>query len=182
MQHTAHILTLYPVLLGGTVESLPRRENPAVLRPIKRNRTEKPLHPVVILVARVLTTGAIVGLLIAHNAFQEWMLRQLMQSQATQRDFFLENLPLVFPFVAGVLLIFVTSPRFPYLGPWQFKSSTFVCLFLVPFYLMLGPWIGLALELSPGQLWIVGGSGAVRLAPLFALVAGAGLAAAFTER
>jgi hypothetical protein len=47
--------------------------------------------------------------------------------------------------------------------------------------MMLGPWIGLVLQLPPGQLWIVGGSGAVRLAPLFALVAGAGLAAALIE-
>ena len=161
---------------------MPRRESPAVLRPIKRSRTSKPLHPIVILLARVLTTGAIVGLLIAHNTFQEWMLRQLMRSQATQRDFFLENLPLIFPFVAGALLTFATSPHFPYPGALQFKSATFACLFLVPFYLMLGPWIGLALKLSPGQLWIVGGGGAVRLAPLFALVAGAGLAAALIER
>lgn len=160
---------------------MPRRESPAVLRPIKRSRA-KSLHPVVILVARVLTVGIIIGLLIAHNTFQEWMLRQLMRSQATQRDFFLENLPLIFPFVAGILLAFATNPLFPYLGRVQFKSSVFACLFLVPFYLMLGPWIGLALQLPHGQLWIVGGSGAVRLAPLFALVAGAGLAAAFIER
>jgi hypothetical protein len=167
---------------GGTVEPSSRQGRSAVLRPIKRARARQPVRPIVVIVARTLAAGAIVGLVLVHNAAQDWMLRQLMQTQSTQRDFFLENLPLVFPFVAGLVLAFALNPAFPFLGRYQFKGSVFVSLFLLPLYLMLGPWIGLALNLGPGQLWLVGGLGAVRLAPLFALVAGAGLAAALVER
>jgi hypothetical protein len=129
-----------------------------------------------------LTAAAIVGLVLTHSAAQDWMLRRLMQAQSTQRDFFLENLPLVFPFVAGILLAYGLNPSFPFLGPLGFDGSVFLFMFLLPFYLMLGPWIGLALNLKRNQLWLVGGSGAIRLAPLFALIAGAGLATALVSR
>lgn len=158
----------------------PRQGHSVVLRSANRDRSRRPLHPIILIVARALTAGAIIGLVLAHNAAQDSVLRQLMQSQATQRDFFLENLPLVFPFVAGILLAFALNPSFPFLGRFRFKGAIFVFMFLLPLYLMLGPWIGLALNLGRDQLWLVGGSGAIRLAPLFALVSGAGLMAAFT--
>lgn len=163
------------------MEPSPRQGRSAVLRPIKRARARQPVHPVVVIVARTLAAGAIIGLVLAHNAAQDWMLRQLMRTTSTQRDFFLENLPLVFPFVAGLVLAYVLNPSFPLLGRFQFKGSVFISLFLLPLYLTLGPWIGLALNLGPDQLWLVGGLGAVRLAPLFALVAGAGLVAAIVD-
>lgn len=160
----------------------PRPGRAVILRPIKRNRPRRPVPSIIVIVARVLTAAAIVGLVLAHSAAQDWMLRQLMQAQSTQRDFFLENLPLVFPFVAGILLAYGLSPSFPFLGPLGFDGPVFLFMFLLPFYLMLGPWIGLALNLKLNQLWLVGGSGAIRLAPLFALIAGAGLATALVSR
>jgi hypothetical protein len=165
------------------VKSSSRQGQSVVLRPTIRKEPEKrPLHPIIIIVARALTAGVIIGLVLAHSAAQDAMLRRLVQTRSTQRDFFMENLPLVFPFVAGTLLAFASNPSFPSLGRLQFKGTVFVFMFLLPFYLMLGPWIGLALNLGLDQLWLVGGSGAIRLAPLFALVSGTGLAAAFIGR
>ena len=163
------------------MEPSSRQGRSVVLHQTNRDKSRRPLHPIILIVARALIAAAIIGLVLAHNVAQDSVLRQLIRSQTTQRDFVLENMPLVFPFVAGMLLAFALNPSFPLLGHLRFRGALFVFMFLLPFYLMLGPWIGLALDLGRDQLWMVGGSGAIRLAPLFALVSGAGLTAAFVE-
>ncbi len=113
-------------------------------------------------------------LLRGYVALEDWVLAQM--AGALERDLLLETIPLVLPGLAGAVLYLGLLPQPLRFGSFRFSSATFVFLGLLPTYLALGRFLGLALGLP---MWAVGGSQAPRLAALWALIAGAGLVASF---
>ncbi|RMF30412.1 MAG: hypothetical protein D6759_12010 [Chloroflexi bacterium] len=113
-------------------------------------------------------------LLRGYVALEDWVLAQM--AGALERDLLLETIPLVLPGLAGAVLYLGLLPQPPRFRSFRFNSATFVFLGLLPTYLALGRFLGLALGLP---MWAVGGSQAPRLAALWALIAGAGIAASF---